>query len=95
MKAESLARRVRKLELSAGTDDWRTIDVALMERIRQEKLAEIDAMEAMNAEERTAYQAESRRKEIERLAMQAEAPDMPAELRTASLRLLKYMREAQ
>lgn len=95
MKAQSLARRVRKLELSAGVGDWRTIDVALMERIRQEKLAEIEAMSAMSAEERTAYQAESRRKEIESLAMHAEAPDMPADLRAASLRLLKYMRETQ
>ena len=95
MKAESLARRVRKLELSAGTGDWRTIDVALMERIRQEKLAEIDAMEAMNAEERTAYQAESRRKEIERLAEQAKMPGLPAELRDATRRMLESLREAQ
>ncbi|MBO4296778.1 MAG: hypothetical protein J5863_08470 [Desulfovibrio sp.] len=69
------------------------IDVALLERIRQEKLAECEAMEAMSAEERTACQAESRRKEIKRLAMRAEMPGLPAPLRDAGLRILKHLRE--
>ncbi len=93
MKTEALKRAVRRLELKSGAGDWRTLDVAALERTRQKKLAEVEAMSAMTAEERTVFQAELRRREIERLCGQIKLPGLPAPLRDAMGRMLKFLQE--
>ena len=93
MKTDALSRAVRRLERKGGAGDWRTLNVAVLERARREKLAEAEAMSSMPAEKRTAFMAEARRREIGAIGRQIDLPCLPAPLRGAMERRLKLLQE--